>query len=220
MKHYDAVIFDWDGTLMDSTFSIVESIQLASADVGLPVPSTMQASWIIGLSLESGLYKAVPELTADLMPAFIERYRHHFFQRDKSIKMFDGAVPMLAELRQRTIPISVATGKSRVGLDRVLRAVDLVDYFNTTRCADETQSKPDPQMLHEIMWELDLEPERVLMVGDTTHDIHMAHNAGMDSLAVTYGAHDVPTLEKSEPTVIVESVPEMREWVFRRLKTS
>lgn len=220
MKHYDAVIFDWDGTLMDSTFSIVESIQLASADVGLPVPSTMQASWIIGLSLESGLYKAVPELTADLMPAFIERYRHHFFQRDKSIKMFDGAVPMLAELRQRTIPISVATGKSRVGLDRVLRAVELVDYFNTTRCADETQSKPDPQMLHEIMWELDLEPERVLMVGDTTHDIHMAHNAGMDSLAVTYGAHDVPTLEKSEPTVIVESVPEMREWIFGRLKTS
>ena len=218
MKHYDAVIFDWDGTLMDSTFSIVESIQLASADVGLPVPSTMQASWIIGLSLESGLYKAVPELTADLMPAFIERYRHHFFQRDKSIKMFDGAVPMLAELRQRTIPISVATGKSRVGLDRVLRAVELVDYFNTTRCADETQSKPDPQMLHEIMWELDLEPERVLMVGDTTHDIHMAHNAGMDSLAVTYGAHDVPTLEKSEPTVIVESVPEMREWIFGRLK--
>jgi len=217
VKHYDAVIFDWDGTLMDSTFSIVESIQLASADVGLPVPSTMQASWIIGLSLESGLYKAVPELTADLMPAFIERYRHHFFQRDKSIKMFDGAVPMLAELRQRTIPISVATGKSRVGLDRVLRAVELVDYFNTTRCADETQSKPDPQMLHEIMWELDLEPERVLMVGDTTHDIHMAHNAGMDSLAVTYGAHDVPTLEKSEPTVIVESVPEMREWIFRRL---
>lgn len=218
MKHYDAVIFDWDGTLMDSTFSIVESIQLASADVGLPVPSTMQASWIIGLSLESGLYKAVPELTADLMPAFIERYRHHFFQRDKSIKMFDGAVPMLAELRQRTIPISVATGKSRAGLDRVLRAVELVDYFNTTRCADETQSKPDPQMLHEIMWELDLEPERVLMVGDTTHDIHMAHNAGMDSLAVTYGAHDVPTLEKSEPTVIVESVPEMREWIFGRLK--
>lgn len=218
MKHYDAVIFDWDGTLMDSTFSIVESIQLASADVGLPVPSTMQASWIIGLSLESGLYKAVPELTADLMPAFIERYRHHFFQRDKSIKMFDGAVPMLAELRQRTIPISVATGKSRAGLDRVLRAVELVDYFNITRCADETQSKPDPQMLHEIMWELDLEPDRVLMVGDTTHDIHMAHNAGMDSLAVTYGAHDVPTLEKSEPTVIVESVPEMREWIFGRLK--
>lgn len=220
MKHYDAVIFDWDGTLMDSTFSIVESIQLASADVGLPVPSTMQASWIIGLSLESGLYKAVPELTADLMPAFIERYRHHFFQRDKSIKMFDGAVPMLAELRQRTIPISVATGKSRAGLDRVLRAVELVDCFNTTRCADETQSKPDPQMLHEIMWELDLEPDRVLMVGDTTHDIHMAHNAGMDSLAVTYGAHDVPTLEKSEPTVIVESVPEMREWIFGRLKTN
>ncbi len=219
MKQYDAVIFDWDGTLMDSTHSIIESIQLASADVGLPVPSTMQASWIIGLSLETGLYKAVPELTAELMPDFIERYRHHFFQRDKSIKMFDGAVPMLDGLRQRAIPISVATGKSRAGLDRVLRAVELTSYFNTTRCADETQSKPDPQMLHEILWELDLRPESVLMVGDTTHDVHMAHNAGMDSLAVTYGAHDVATLEKSEPTIIVESVPEMHDWIFNRLKT-
>ena len=220
MKHYDAVIFDWDGTLMDSTHSIIESIQLASADLGLPVPPAMRASWIIGLSLETGLYKAVPELTAELMPRFLERYRHHFFQRDTSIKMFDGAVAMLDSLRERTISISVATGKSRAGLDRVLKAVNLTHYFNTTRCADETQSKPDPQMLHEIMWELDLTPENVLMVGDTTHDIYMAHHAGMDSLAVTYGAHDVPTLEKSEPTVIVESVPEMREWIFGRLKTN
>lgn len=217
LKKYKAVIFDWDGTLMDSTHSIVESIQLATADVGLEVPSAMQASWIIGLSLEAGLYKAVPDLTADLMPVFLERYRHHFFQRDQSIKMFDGAMPMLDSLRKQTIPISVATGKSRVGLDRVLKAVNLVGYFNTTRCADETQGKPDPQMLHEIMWELDLQPENVLMVGDTTHDIYMAHHAGMDSLAVTYGAHDVATIEKSEPTVIVESVAQMQDWIFNRL---
>lgn len=218
MKHYDAVIFDWDGTLMDSTHSIIESIQLASADLGLPVPPAMRASWIIGLSLETGLYKAVPELTAELMPRFLERYRHHFFQRDTSIKMFDGAVAMLDSLRERTISISVATGKSRAGLDRVLKAVNLTHYFNTTRCADETQSKPDPQMLHEIIWELDLTPENVLMVGDTTHDIYMAHHAGMDSLAVTYGAHDVPTLEKSSPTHMVESVAEMQDWILCRLK--
>ena len=217
MKHYKAVIFDWDGTLMDSTHSIVESIQLAAADVGLEVPSAMQASWIIGLSLEAGLYKAVPDLTAELMPIFLERYRHHFFQRDRSIKMFEGAVPLLDSLRERTVPISVATGKSRVGLDRVLQAVDLTHYFNTTKCADETRGKPDPQMLHEIMWELDLQPEHVVMVGDTTHDVFMAHNAGIDSLAVTYGAHDVATLEKAEPTVIVESVPQMQDWIFTRL---
>lgn len=218
MKHYEAVIFDWDGTLMDSTYSIIESIQLASADLGLEVPSTMQASWIIGMSLESGLYKAVPDLTAEQMPEFLDRYRHHFFQRDASIKMFDGAVEMLDQLRSRVVPISVATGKSRVGLDRVLQVVNLAHYFNTTRCADETRGKPDPLMLHEILWELDLEPENVLMVGDTTHDTYMAHNAGMDCLAVTYGAHDVPTLEKSEPTAIVTSVPEMQDWIFKRLK--
>lgn len=220
MKHYEAVIFDWDGTLMDSTYSIIKSIQLAAADLGLAVPSDAQASWIIGLSLEAGLYKAVPELTADQVDDFLERYRHHFFQRDQSIKMFDGAVPLLDNLRERTVPISVATGKSRVGLDRVLKTVNLTHYFNTTRCADETQSKPDPQMLHEIMWELDLEPQNVLMVGDTTHDIYMAHNAGIDCLAVSYGAHDVPTIEKSEPIVIVESVPEMHEWIVKRLKES
>lgn len=220
MKHYEAVIFDWDGTLMDSTHSIVESIQLAAADTGLPVPSTLQASWIIGMSLEAGLYKAVPELTEELVGPFLERYRHHFFQRDQAIKMFDGAVPLLDNLRERTIPISVATGKSREGLNRVLKTVNLAHYFNTTRCADETRGKPDPQMLHEIMWELDLQPQNVLMVGDTTHDIYMAHHAGMDCLAVTYGAHDVPTLEKSEPTVIVESVPEMQDWIFKRLKES
>lgn len=203
---------------MDSTHSIVESIQLASADLSLEVPGTMQASWIIGMSLESGLYKAVPDLTAEQMPEFLDRYRHHFFQRDASIKMFDGAVDMLDQLRSRVVPISVATGKSRVGLDRVLQVVNLAHYFNTTRCADETRGKPDPLMLHEILWELDLEPENVLMVGDTTHDTYMAHNAGMDCLAVTYGAHDVPTLEKSEPTAIVTSVPEMQDWIFRRLK--
>lgn len=220
MKQYEAVIFDWDGTLMDSTHSIVESIQGACADMNLPIPSKMQASWIIGLSFESGLYKAVPELEADQMPAFLERYRHHFFQRDQTIKMFNGAVAMLDGLRERTVPISVATGKSRLGLDRVLKVVNLADYFNTTRCADETRGKPDPLMLHEIMWELDLEPEKVLMVGDTTHDIYMAHHAGMDSLAVTYGAHDVATLEKSQPTVMVESVAEMQDWIFTRLKQS
>ncbi|WP_415301826.1 HAD family hydrolase [Alcaligenes sp. SJTW-7] len=216
MTRYAAVLFDWDGTVMDSTYSIASSIQLASADLELPVPSIQQASWVIGLSLESALYRAVPDLTAEQMPLFLERYRHHFMQRDPHIKLFDGILPFMGELRGRQIALGVATGKSRQGLDRVLQQVNLSTFFDATRCADETRSKPDPEMLHQLLAELMLEPEQVLMVGDTVHDIHMAANAGMDSVAVTYGAHDPQTLAKAEPTVMVDNVAQMRDWLLAR----
>ncbi|AYR20020.1 HAD family hydrolase [Alcaligenes faecalis] len=217
MTRYAAVLFDWDGTVMDSTYSIASSIQLASADLQLPVPSIQQASWVIGLSLESALYRAVPDLTAEQMPLFLERYRYHFMQRDPHIKLFDGILPFMGELRGRQIALGVATGKSRQGLDRVLQQVKLSTFFDATRCADETRSKPDPEMLHQLLAELMLEPEQVLMVGDTVHDIHMAANAGMDSVAVTYGAHDPQTLAKAEPTVMVDDVAQMRDWVLARI---
>lgn len=217
MTRYAAVLFDWDGTVMDSTYSIASSIQLASADLELPVPSIQQASWVIGLSLESALYRAVPDLTAEQMPLFLERYRYHFMQRDPHIKLFDGILPFMGELRGRQIALGVATGKSRQGLDRVLQQVKLSTFFDATRCADETRSKPDPEMLHQLLAELMLEPEQVLMVGDTVHDIHMAANAGMDSVAVTYGAHDPQTLAKAEPTVMVDNVAQMRDWVLARI---
>ncbi len=216
MKRYAAVLFDWDGTVMDSTHSIASSIQLACADLELPVPSIQQASWVIGLSLESALYRAVPDLTAEQMPQFLERYRFHFLQRDPHIKLFDGILPFLGELRGRQIALGVATGKSRQGLDRVLQQVSLTTFFDATRCADETRSKPDPEMLHQLLGELMLDPEQVLMVGDTSHDIHMAANAGMDSVAVTYGAHDPGTLAQAQPTVMVDSVAQMRDWVLPR----
>lgn len=111
MTRYAAVLFDWDGTVMDSTYSIASSIQLASADLQLPVPSIQQASWVIGLSLESALYRAVPDLTAEQMPLFLERYRHHFMQRDPHIKLFDGILPFMGELRGRQIALGVATVK-------------------------------------------------------------------------------------------------------------
>lgn len=217
MTRYAAVLFDWDGTVMDSTYSIASSIQLASADLELPVPSIQQASWVIGLSLESALYRAVPDLTAEQMPLFLERYRYHFMQRDPHIKLFDGILPFMGELRGRQIALGVATGKSRQGLDRVLQQVNLSTFFDATRCADETRSKPDPEMLHQLLAELMLEPEQVLMVGDTVHDIHMAANAGVDSVAVTYGAHDPQTLAKAEPTVMVDNVAQMRDWVLARI---
>ncbi|HLS43386.1 MAG TPA: HAD-IA family hydrolase [Paenalcaligenes sp.] len=214
-KRYDAVIFDWDGTVMDSTHAIATAIRMASTDLGLSVPSMSLASWVIGLSLESALYRAVPDLDAEQMPLFLERYRHHFFQRDPEIKLFDGVLDFMNELKAEQIVLSVATGKSRVGLDRVLSNVRLTDYFDATRCADETQGKPHPLMLYEIMDELSLSPERVLMIGDTTHDIVMASSAGMDSLAVTYGAHDPKTLRSADPTYMVDSVSTMRETVLR-----
>lgn len=217
MKKYGAVIFDWDGTVMDSTYSIVTSIQASCADLGLPVPSDEAASWVIGLSLESALYRCVPTLTADQVPLFIDRYRFHYFSRDQEIKLFDGVVDLFQELQARQVKLGVATGKSRSGLDRVLGFTNLVSQFHATRCADETRGKPDPTMLFEIMTELQLEPEQVLMVGDTTHDIQMAMNAGVDSMAVTYGAHDIPTLKSAAPTVIVSSVPQMRSWILERL---
>lgn len=217
MKKYGAVIFDWDGTVMDSTYSIVTSIQASCADLGLPVPSDEAASWVIGLSLESALYRCVPTLTADQVPLFIDRYRFHYFSRDQEIKLFDGVVDLFQELQARQVKLGVATGKSRSGLDRVLGFTKLVSQFHATRCADETRGKPDPTMLFEIMTELQLEPEQVLMVGDTTHDIQMAMNAGVDSMAVTYGAHDIPTLKSAAPTVIVSSVPQMRSWILERL---
>jgi len=217
VKHYKAVIFDWDGTVMDSTASIVGAIQAACIDLELPVPSLKDASWVIGLSLQQALQRCAPTLKDEYVPHFIERYRHHFFSFDQQLSLFDGIVPLLEDLKQQEIRLGVATGKSRFGLDRVLQAHQLAQHFDCTRCADETQGKPHPAMLFEIMERLDLEPEQVLMVGDTTHDVHMASNAGVDSMAVTYGAHDKRTLLVSEPTVMVSSVKEMRSWLTARL---
>src|SRR5690606_8826492 len=144
---------------MDSTHSIVAAIQGACADVGLPIPPAEEASWVIGLSLESALYRCVPTLTADKLPLFLERYRYHFLARDPEIKLFDGIVDLLVTLKSRQVSLGVATGKSRVGLDRVLGAMQLHEHFHCTRCADESFGKPHPGMLLEIMDELELHPE-------------------------------------------------------------
>lgn len=217
MKRYRAVIFDWDGTVMDSTSSIVSAIQAACADLSLPIPAVSQASWVIGLSLESALYHAVPTLTAAQMPDFLERYRVHFLTRDPEIRLFDGITDLLSSLQERKVLLGVATGKSRKGLDRALAAKQLHGYFALTRCADEAFSKPHPAMLLQIMQELSVDPEHMIMVGDTTHDIQMARGAGVDSMAVTYGAHDKAVLLEAEPTVLIPSVAQMRAWLLDRV---
>lgn len=217
MKKYSAVIFDWDGTIMDSTYSIVSSLQAACREVGLPVPDKQQASWVIGLSLDRALYHCVPDLTEQQLPKFLAAYRKHYYEVDKTLRLFEGMDEVLATLGNNQTRLAVATGKSRRGLDRALAQSQLEKRFHTTRCADETAGKPDPKMLYEILEELTLQPEEVLMVGDTTHDIHMAHSAGMDSMAVTYGAHDPATLEEATPLVMVDTVEDLGKWMFERL---
>jgi phosphoglycolate phosphatase len=214
---YSLVVFDWDGTLMDSTHSIVAAIQAACRDLELPVPSASQASWVIGLSLESALRRAVPDLTNAMLPRFLERYRVHYLLRDPELKLFDGVREMLAELAARDVRMAVATGKSRVGLNRALAASGLVDVFQATRCADETFSKPNPTMLHEIMDEIGVAADSVVMIGDTSHDLQMASNARVHGVGVAYGAHTRQELEAEKSQAVLESVPGLREWLMDRV---
>jgi phosphoglycolate phosphatase len=217
MTSYSLIVFDWDGTLMDSTPSIVAAIQAACRDVDLPVPSADQAGWVIGLSLESALRRAVPDLTQANMPRFLERFRTHYLLRDPEMQLFDGVTALLDVLAGRGARLAVATGKNRAGLNRVLAATGLRERFDITRTADETFSKPHPAMLHEIMSELDVAPERVVMVGDTSHDLQMAANAGVHGVGVTYGAHPADELRACAPQAVLRDVAELSAWLLARV---
>lgn len=210
---YALLVFDWDGTLIDSAATIAECIQAASRDMGLPVPDRERARHVIGLGLLDSLRHAVPELPRERYLDFAELYRRHFLARESSMSLFDGVPQLLSELARRGHMLAVATGKSRAGLDRALAASGLGVHFGASRCADETDSKPHPAMLLELMQEFDMEPHRVLMIGDTSHDLEMARNAGVDAVAVTYGAHHEQTLRALEPRACVSSVEALARWL-------
>jgi len=212
-RQFDLIAFDWDGTLFDSTTLIARCIQAACADVGTVVPSDEAASYVIGLGLAEALQHAAPGLTREQYPALADRYRHHYFARQHEIVLFPGTLEMLAALKARNHWLGVATGKSRRGLDEALRSADLLRHFDATRTADETASKPHPQMLHELMAEFGVEPERTLMIGDTTHDLQMAMNAGVASVGVSYGAHAPEAFDSFAPRFVAHSVPELGEWL-------
>lgn len=217
VQGYSLIVFDWDGTLMDSTPTIIAAIQSACRDLGLPVPPDEAAAWVIGLSLQDALLAAVPTLQQSQVPDFVARYRFHYLTRDPQLKLFDGAEQMLASLAERGARLAVATGKSRAGLDRALKATGIGHYFDTTRCADETFSKPHPAMLLEIMRELDVDPAGAVMVGDTSHDLHMARNADIHGVGVTYGAHAREELASCGPQALVGSVRELDAWLSGRV---
>jgi phosphoglycolate phosphatase len=216
MKSYSLVVFDWDGTLMDSTHSISLAIQGACRDLELPVPTAAQAAWVIGLSLDQALRKAVPQLTKAMEPFFLERYRYHYLGKDKALKLFDGVIDMLDALASQGATLAVATGKSRVGLNRALTTTDLHKRFAATRCAGETFGKPHPGMLLELMDELMVSPDRVVMVGDTSHDLLMAANAGVHGVGVAYGAHPHEELLKSPHHAIAKDVSQLSAWLLER----
>jgi phosphoglycolate phosphatase len=210
---YSLIVFDWDGTLINSASAIVECIQLSARDLSLPVPDRETASHVIGLGLHDSLRHAVPTLPREQYTAFVERYRKYFLEREDAMGLFPGVHELLVELRAREHRLAVATGKSRQGLDRALEASGLAGLFNATRCADETHPKPHPAMLLELMAELVVEPERALMIGDTSHDLAMAAAAGVDALAVTYGAHPGERLRALEPRACVANVEELKAWL-------
>lgn len=214
-RRYDLVVFDWDGTLFDSTKLIARCIQRACADVGTAVPSDRAASHVIGLGLGDALALAAPELPPERYPELALAYRTHYLANHLEIVLFPGTEAMLDALADRQHLLAVATGKNRRGLDEVLRRSGLGPRFHATRTADETASKPDPRMLHELMRELDVPPERTLMIGDTTHDLLLAANAGVDSVGVGFGAHPASEFAAHRPQAVVQSTAELAEWLGR-----
>jgi len=214
-RRFDLIVFDWDGTLYDSTALITRCIQAACADVGVPVPSQRDASYVIGMGLIEALQHAAPALPRERYAELGARYRHHYVARQHEIAFFDGTLPMLQALRERGHLLGVATGKTRLGLNQALNDYALVGLFDATRTADETASKPDPRMLHELMRELGVAPARTLMIGDTTHDLLLAANAGTESIGVSYGAHDHAAFKDFVTQHVAHSVAELSEWLSR-----
>jgi len=212
-RQFDLIVFDWDGTLFDSTALIARCIQSACADLGVPVPSDKDASYVIGMGLAEALQHAAPSLPSARYRELAERYRHHYFARQHEIVLFDGTLAMLQALRQRNHFLGVATGKSRRGLDEALGHTELRGLFHATRTADETASKPDPRMLLELMAELGVAPARTLMIGDTTHDLLLASNAGTASVGVSYGAHDHESFAEFGPRHVAHSVADLDRWL-------
>jgi phosphoglycolate phosphatase len=209
---YRLLVFDWDGTIIDSASTIAECIRDASRELGLPVPERKRASHVIGLGLHDAMRLAVPELPGERYPEFVASYRKHFVERKDRMQLFGGMRQLLEEL-SRSYVLAIATGKSRRGLDSDLAFHKLQPLFAASRCADETNPKPHPAMLLELMAKLEVPQAQTLMIGDTSHDLEMARAARVGALAVTYGAHPEGGLRACAPLECVSSVGELKAWL-------
>jgi phosphoglycolate phosphatase len=209
---YPLIVFDWDGTIIDSAAGIAECIRQSAADMGLKVPEPEQARHVIGLGLHDSLRMAVPDLPAEGYPEFVALYRKHFLACEESMQVFEGMHGLLEKLMGKHT-LAIATGKSRRGLDRALAATGLRQYFSASRCADETSPKPAPAMLLELMEEFGFSGDKCLMIGDTSHDLEMARAAGVDAVAVTYGAHNETGLRACRPLGCFPTVLSLEQWL-------
>lgn len=212
---YQLLIFDWDGTLMDSAQKISNCLQASAVDLGLEPPSDQACKNIIGLGLSEAMVILFPNANAELVQNMVVRYRHHWLVEDKTPQaLFDGVLEGLNELDQSGALLSIATGKSRAGLKSAFLTLDIEHLFVTSRCADETRSKPNPQMLEEILSVTAIEPGKAIMIGDTSYDMEMAQHAGIDALGVSYGVHTRDTLYGSGALKVVDSFVEMKNWLM------
>jgi phosphoglycolate phosphatase len=212
-RRYRFVVFDWDGTLVDSTTIIANSLRLACRDIGEPVPDDALARYVIGLGLADVLRHVAPGLPRERQRDLAERYRHHYLARDPEIPLFAGVPEMLDELGAAGCLLGIATGKTRAGLEHALAQQGVAHRFVATRCADESPPKPHPGMLLHLMGEVGVDANATLMIGDTTHDLELARNAGVAAVAVAYGAHESAGLAQCEPLAMVHSTAELRAWL-------
>jgi phosphoglycolate phosphatase len=210
---YDLLVFDWDGTLVDSTGHIAASLQASFADLGLPVPSDHAARHVIGLGLRDALTYLNPGLPESRYVEVTQRYSYHFLSGDAGIGCFPDVAESIASLNRDGYLLAVATGKSRRGLDRSMQALALAPHFHASRCADEGFPKPHPDMLDRLMSMLGTTPDRTLMIGDTTHDLQMAANAKVGAIAVSYGAHEIADLQSLQPLACVANFRELMQWL-------
>ncbi len=212
-RNFELLVFDWDGTLMDSAAAITLSLQSACRDLEFPVPSAERARYVIGLGMDDAMAHILPGIDPLNYPRLRERYRIHFLKQDAGTALFPGAAETVSALHKTGFLLGVATGKSRAGLERALAATGLKPYFHATRCADEARPKPHPAMLLELMGELGVARERTLMIGDTTHDMGMAHAAGVARLAVAFGAHSKEALLPYAPVACIDDFNSLRQWL-------
>lgn len=194
-RPYDLVVFDWDGTIFDTTALIAEGIRFAARELGLAVPAFEAASTVIGLGWQDALRRAVPDLAYEDYPKFGEIFRRWYIPNEARLTLFPGTRRLIEGLHAEGLQLAVATGKSRPGLDRVLEQTGLAPYFVTTRTPDECRPKPNPDMLEEIGIETGVEAARTVMIGDTTHDLFMARDYGCDGIAMLQGAQSASELD-------------------------
>lgn len=210
------IVFDWDGTLMDSADHIVACLQNAIIELSLEPRTDDEVRNIIGLGLREALLVLYPQATDAELSALVERYRKHFFdQKTDLCKLFSGAKDLVQELDANDYFLAVATGKGRNGLDKVLSETGMGAFFPITRCADEAISKPHPQMMLDIIDYYGVEANETIMVGDSEYDLQMANNAGTHSVAVSYGVHDKQRLLDCKPLTCLDSLHELHEWLLK-----